>query len=311
MIPVRPGKLAKGLARTRRGLTQRLASWMGRGEILPEEFWEECEAALIQVDLGVETVVELLDSVRSLSGEVETAEQVREALVSTLADMLVDSGSLPASPRPRVILLVGVNGSGKTTTAAKLARHWSRKGEKVLLAAADTYRAAAIEQLRIWAERVEAEFISQGYGADPAAVAFDAYAAARRREIDLLLIDTAGRLHNREDLMRQMGKMMRVLTKAGEGVAPEVYLVLDATVGQNGLAQAEGFASVAPLSGIILSKVDGTARGGIVVAISRRLGLPVRYLGVGEGLEDLVDFDPGEFARSLLAWDDGATGKDG
>jgi len=202
--------------------------------------------------------------------------------------------------RPRVVVLVGVNGGGKTTTAAKLARRFTREGRRVMLCAADTFRAGAGEQLRIWAERAQAEFVSHQPGADPSAVAFDAAASAVARGLDTLIVDTAGRLHTQDPLMRELGKVVRVLGKSIAGAPHEVLLVLDATTGQNGLNQARQFLTAARVGGLVLTKIDGTARGGVAVRIVEELGIPLRYVGVGEGIDDLLDFDPDAFVDGLL-----------
>ncbi len=299
--------LQKGLSKTRRSLKSRLSRWLGKEGRLSEEFWVDWEAALIEVDLGVETTMELLDRVRA-QADLEknpSPESVRNRLAAELTSLL--SGNfrpLPPPPSPgsgpAVIMVTGVNGTGKTTTIAKLAKRLSVDGSKVLLAACDTYRAAAIEQLQIWGERLSLEVIRHRYGGDPAAVAFDALAAAAARKYDFLILDTAGRLHTRAPLMDELAKIVRVLRKSRPSAPEEAYLCLDATFGRNALAQAQSFAAVLPLTGVILTKLDGTARGGTVVSIRRELGLPVVALGVGETAEDLVEFDPAAFVAALL-----------
>ncbi len=299
--------LKTGLSKTRRTLKGRLSRWLDKKEKLSEEFWDDWEAALIEVDLGVETTRELLEKVRAEIGKEKepTPESVRERLAGELTALLAENarplpGPPPPGTGPVVIMMTGVNGTGKTTTIAKLAARLSAGGSRVLLAACDTYRAAAIEQLEIWAERLSVEVVRHRYGGDPAAVAFDALQAAAARNHDYLILDTAGRLHTRGPLMEELAKIVRVLKKTRESAPEETYLCLDATFGRNGLAQAESFASVLPLTGVILAKLDGTARGGTVVSIQRELGLPVVALGVGESVEDLVEFDPAAFVQALL-----------
>ncbi len=299
--------LQTGLSRTRRSLKSRLSRWLGKKGRLPEEFWADWEAALIEVDLGVETTLELLEKVRAESERDggATPESVRTRLAEELTARLSDcSRPLPSPPPPgsppSVIMVAGVNGTGKTTTIAKLAKKLTDGGSRVLLAACDTYRPAAIEQLQAWAGRLSLEVIRHRYGGDPAAVAFDARAAAAARGSDYLILDTAGRLHTRTPLMEELAKIVRVVKKVQPSAPDEAYLVLDATFGRNALAQAQGFASVLPLTGVILTKLDGTARGGTVVSIRRELGLPVVALGVGETVDDLVEFSPTAFVEALL-----------
>ena len=302
-----PEDLKTGLSKTRRALKGRLSRWLGKKGRLSEDFWDDWEAALIEVDLGVETTLELLEKVRGESEREKdpTPESVRERLAGELTALLAEhSRPLPAPPPPGtgpvVIMMTGVNGTGKTTTIAKLAKKLAAGGSRVLLAACDTYRAAAIEQLEIWAERLSLEVVRHQYGGDPAAVAFDALQAAAARSCDYLILDTAGRLHTQGPLMEELAKIVRVLRKTRESAPEEAYLCLDATFGRNGLAQAESFATVLPLTGVILTKLDGTARGGTVVSIQRELGLPVVALGIGETPDDLAEFDPEEFVKALL-----------
>jgi len=299
--------LQSGLSKTRRSLKSRLSRWLGKEDKLSEEFWADWEAALIGVDLGVETTLELLDKVRAAveREKAATPESVRDRLAGELTALLSSHPRpLPSPPvpgtGPMVVIMAGVNGTGKTTTIAKLAKRFSRGGSRVLLAACDTYRPAAIEQLKIWGDRLSLEVISHRYGGDPAAVAYDALSAARARNYDYLILDTAGRLHTRTPLMEELGKIVRVLGKIRPAAPEEAYLCLDATFGRNGLAQAESFASVLPLTGVILTKLDGTARGGTVVSIYRELGLPVVALGLGESADDLVEFNASEFVEALL-----------
>jgi len=305
--------LKSGLGKTRHTLKNRLSRWLGWSGKLDDDFWEDWEEALIEVDLGVETTLELLDRVREgiRNKKEATAAKVKERLGEELVSILgSNAGSLPEKSKvrdkPVVIMVVGVNGTGKTTTIAKLAKKFSDNGSRVMLAACDTFRAAAIEQLEIWGKRLKVEVISQQYGGDPAAVAFDALKAATARQCDYLIIDTAGRLHTRTTLMDELGKIVRVLRKLDHGVPDEVYLCLDATFGRNGVVQAAKFAEVLPLTGVLLTKLDGTARGGMVVSIRKELGIPVVALGVGEDASDLIEFAPGDFVDGLLGNGEGS-----
>jgi fused signal recognition particle receptor len=298
------------LGRSRAAISQGLHGLLTRGAG-DEEAWEELEEALLSADVGVATTVELIENLREraragrASGP-ELRELLREALLAevgdgdrTLALDLIEEGK-----RPGIVLVVGVNGTGKTTTVGKLALALSEEGKQVVLAAADTFRAAATEQLVIWGQRVDAPVIRHQAGADPAAVAFDGLASARARGADVLLVDTAGRLHTKTNLMEELRKLRRVLERE-DGNVREVLLVLDATTGQNGLAQARQFTDAVGVTGLVLTKLDGTAKGGIVIAVQRELGIPVKLVGLGEGAHDLAPFDPEAFVDALLA-DDGA-----
>jgi fused signal recognition particle receptor len=267
------------------------------GSEIDEATWEGIEAALLAADVGVEATDDIVASVRrSPPDTVEEAERaIREALRAELVDGRRD---LVLSGAPAVIVVVGVNGTGKTTTIAKLAKRLQDEGMTVTLGAADTFRAAAGEQLQTWGDRVGSQVVRGQEGGDPASVVFDTIESARAKSVDVVIIDTAGRLHGKKNLMAELEKIYRVA--GGEGVS-EVLLVLDATGGQNGLAQVREFSAAVPISGIVLTKLDGTARGGIVIAIERRLGVPVKFVGVGEGLDDLVVFGPDEFVDSLVA----------
>jgi fused signal recognition particle receptor len=297
------GKLKKGLFMTHTEVLERLDAAMSGRTVLDEEMLEHLEEILISTDLGVETTLELIErtkeNARGLAGG--DIVRLRQMLVDEMAILLLDAPQLP--PRgdtTLVTLLVGVNGSGKTTSAAKLARWSQERDEKVLLAAADTFRAAATEQLDLWGERLGVDVIKQAPGADPGAVAFDAVQAARARGVDHLIIDTAGRLHNKQHLMAELAKIKRVVDREASDWLRQTILVLDATTGQNALAQAKEFTRVAELDGVLLAKIDGTAKGGVVVAVARELRVPVVYLGVGETAEDLIEFRPREFAAALL-----------
>jgi len=296
------GGLRAGLARTRQALTARVDDLLGRGT--GEQFYEDLEETLIQADLSVPTAAAAIARLRERArGGARTPEALRRALVEILTDALGRPAPLVVGPSPAVILVLGTNGSGKTTTIGKLAARLKGEGRKVLLVAADTFRAAAIEQLGVWAARAGVDLIRHQPGADPAAVAFDAAQAARARHVDVLIVDTAGRLHTKANLMEELKKVDRVLRRELPGAPVEALLVLDATTGQNGIAQARQFKAALPVTGIVLTKLDGTARGGVVVAIAEDLGLPVKLVGFGEGPDDLQPFDPRTFAEALFAAD--------
>jgi fused signal recognition particle receptor len=284
------------------GLGGRLRALLGRDRVV-ESTWDEVEEALIAADVGAETTTALLAATQERVGASATGESVREALAEEIRLRLdrVGSGRFEIGPTPAVILVVGVNGSGKTTTIAKLAARFVREGHSVVLAAADTFRAAAIEQLRLWGEQIGIPVIAQRPGADPGAVAFDALATAESRGLDVVIVDTAGRLQNKAQLMAELAKIRRVIERRQPGQPRHVLLVLDATTGQNGLSQAEGFSREAGVTGIVLAKLDGTSKGGIAVAIADRLDLPIVFAGVGEELDSLAPFDPEAYVEWLLA----------
>lgn len=268
-----------------------------------EEFYDELEEALILSDMGVDTAVEAVSQLRGRVKEekLRSPDEVRACLRRVLADMLhVGPSGLDFSAKPAVILFIGVNGVGKTTTIGKLGARLKGEGKRVLLAAADTFRAAAAEQLTIWADRSGVDIVKHGEGADPGAVVFDAMSAARARGTDVVLVDTAGRLHNKQNLMNELSKISRIIHREQPDATPETLLVLDATTGQNGLIQAKQFGEAAGITGIILTKLDGTAKGGIVVAIARTLSVPVKFVGLGEGIEDLAPFDPQKYVEALI-----------
>lgn len=290
--------LADRLAKTRRALGDRLRAAFGSSQ-LDDDFWDAVEEALIAADVGVETSSEVVASVRRSNPE--DGEAARESLRSELLAILEGADrTINRSGRPAVVMVVGVNGVGKTTTIAKLAARLREEGADSLLGAADTFRAAADTQLRTWADRVGVDIVAAEPGSDPAAVAFDAYQAAKSRDKDVLIVDTAGRLHSKTNLMAELGKISRVLGNAA-GSLDEVLLVLDATTGQNGMAQTQQFTEAVGVSGVVLTKMDGTAKGGIVLAVEKELGIPVKFIGVGEGVDDLVRFDPHDFVDALLA----------
>jgi fused signal recognition particle receptor len=296
-------RLRESMAKTRQALGSEIqATLFG---VLDEHTWERLEEALIMADVGASTtasVVATLEAETS-AGELEGGQALSERLIELLADTArVGESRIDLRAKPTVIMAVGVNGTGKTTTIGKLAWHLREElGHSVLLGAADTFRAAATEQLEGWAQRAACEIVTGAEGSDPGAVAFDAIAQARAKDVDVVIIDTAGRLHTQDDLMGELGKVRRVIARQLEGAPHETLLTLDATTGQNGLRQARLFAEVADVSGVVLTKLDGTARGGIALAIARELELPVKLIGVGESVEDLRPFDADEFARALIA----------
>lgn len=294
-------KIKAGLTRTKENIGHSLDNLFA-GE-LNDDFYDELEETLIMADMGVDTTMEVVDALRRKAKEekIKDAASGREALQQIIAEMLmVGEQGLDLSRTPAVVLFIGVNGVGKTTTIGKLASRMKQDGKRVLLAAGDTFRAAAADQLTIWAERSGVEIIKQHEGADPASVVFDALAAAKARGCDAVLVDTAGRLHNKQNLMNELNKISRVVDRECPNSSRETLLVLDATTGQNGLIQAKQFKETAGLTGIVLTKLDGTAKGGIVLAIAHELGLPVKYIGVGEGVDDLMPFDAAAFAKALI-----------
>jgi fused signal recognition particle receptor len=294
-------RLRSGLAKSRRALASGLTGW--RYDPADLEAWDRLEEVLISADVGVATTQEIVE--RLEKRRPKTNEDVLEGLRRILAELAAPGAEprLSLGARPSVILVVGVNGTGKTTTIGKLASRLRESGRSVLVAAADTYRAAAEEQLEVWAKRAGADFVGSARGGDPAAVAFDAISAAQARGRDVVVVDTAGRLHTQAGLMEELAKIRRVIASRLEGAPHETLLVIDATTGQNGLQQARLFHEAVGVTGVALTKLDGTAKGGIVVAIARELGLPVKLVGVGEALEDLQPFDAVDFAEALVAVD--------
>jgi fused signal recognition particle receptor len=297
------GKLKRGLFMTHTEIIDKMSSAVKGETALDESTLEYLEEVLISADMGVETSLDLVERVRknALKEQTTSASRLRKILSDEIADLLFET------PRPRLLgkgpvltLVVGVNGVGKTTSIAKLAKRTQEQGQRVMLAAGDTFRAAAIEQLALWGERLGVEVVRQGQGADPGAVIYDAIHAAKARHIDNLIVDTAGRLHTKDHLMAELSKVRRVIDREAPDWQKQTILVLDATTGQNALSQARTFKQVVPIDGVLLAKLDGTAKGGMVVAIAKELRLPVLYLGVGEKADDLVDFRPREFASALL-----------
>ena len=270
---------------------------------IDEDFFDELEENLILADMGMDTTLEAVEELRGRVKEkkIKDPEEVKACLREILVEMLnVGDPGLDLEGKPAVLLMIGVNGVGKTTTIGKLAHLLKGEGNRVLLAAGDTFRAAAADQLSIWADRAQVEIVRHEEGSDPAAVVFDAMNAARARKADVVLVDTAGRLHNKQNLMNELNKMSRVIDRESPDSSKEVLLVLDATTGQNGLIQAKQFGESAGITGIVLTKLDGTAKGGIVLAIAKELGVPVKFVGLGEGIDDLQPFDPAEFAQALI-----------
>ena len=270
---------------------------------IDEDFFEELEEALILSDMGVDTSTEAVDTLRERvkANKIKDPEEVKACLREILVETLdVGDPALDLTDKPAVLLMIGVNGVGKTTTIGKLAHQLKQAGNRVLLAAGDPFRAAAADQLAIWADRAQVEIVRHEEGSDPAAVVFDAMNAARARRVDVVLVDTAGRLHNKQNLMNELNKIRRVIDREGEKSSKEVLLVLDATTGQNGLIQAKQFGESAGITGIVLTKLDGTAKGGVVVAIAKEMGVPVKFVGLGEGIDDLQPFDPVAFVNALI-----------
>ena len=303
------GRLKQGLSKTRHSLTDSLGSLLKNNRQVDDAILEELETLLLTADVGMETTMRIIDDLtkRVSRKELRDSEALIAALHSDMTGILAKSDQplqIDRSKSPFVILMVGVNGVGKTTTIGKLARQFKQQGLSVMLAAGDTFRAAAVEQLQSWGERNDIPVIAQGNGADSASVIFDALQAAKARHIDVLIADTAGRLHTQSNLMEELKKVKRVMGKLDEGTPHEVMLVLDAGTGQNALSQAKEFNQAVGVTGITLTKLDGTAKGGIIFAIADKLGIPVRYIGVGEAVEDLRPFHAGEFVDALFGRDE-------
>lgn len=303
-------RLFTAVERTRTSLNTGLDSLFSGRKQIDDALFDELEELLISADIGVATAFEILESVREgiSRKEIDDLQALKDAIRRKLLEILVSSNrkgvdsevSISIGAQPYVLMVVGVNGVGKTTTIGKLAQRIKSEGNKVLICAADTFRAAASDQLEIWAQRSGVEIVQQKQGTDPAAVLFDALRAAKARDVDVLIVDTAGRLHNKANLMSELEKMKRVASKEIPDAPHETLLVIDAVTGQNGLEQARQFTKIADVTGIVLTKLDGTAKGGIAVAISKELGLPIRYVGVGEGVNDLLVFDPQKYIDGLF-----------
>ena len=296
--------LKSGLAKTRKSFTEKIEQLIVGYAEIDEEFLEDLEAVLFSADVGTVTTNQLMAAVRQgiKSKQINSPDDLKPFLKNKIVEILkADQAAEPAVMAPRILMIVGVNGVGKTTTIGKLGHYFAANGNKVLLAAGDTFRAAAIEQLDIWASRIGCDMIKHKEGADPAAVAFDAVQAAKSRKVDVLLLDTAGRLHTKSNLMEELKKVHRVIAREVPDAPHETLLVLDATTGQNAINQAKIFGEAASVTGVVLTKLDGTAKGGVVVAIKQELKVPVKWIGVGEGINDLRPFDPEEFAEALFA----------
>lgn len=295
-------KIKQGFKKTSDAVSHSLDSVFAAFVKIDEDLLEELEEALILSDVGASTSAKIVAEVekRAKLRKTTMASELRDLLREVLTDNMLDNQPLDVSGRPAVILVIGVNGVGKTTSIGKLAARYVSEGKKVMLSAADTFRAAAADQLEIWAKRAGADIVRHGEGADPAAVVFDSISAAKARGSDIIIVDTAGRLHNKANLMNELAKIDRVISRELPDASRETLLVLDATTGQNAVHQAEEFNKAAELTGIILTKLDGTAKGGIVIAISAGLGVPVKLVGVGEGIDDLIDFDRAAFLEAIL-----------
>jgi len=318
---LRYDRLKEGLAKTREGLAEKIGVAARQGRKIDDALLDELEESLIMADVGADTTIQISDRLRDrVKAEgFKEASDLSRLLREEISALLKRSPSadndrlfnIPEEKRPHVIMVVGVNGVGKTTTIGKLAYNYRNAGLKVLIGAADTFRAAANEQLEVWAERAGVEIIGQGQGADPAAVAFDTLQAAVSRGADVVIIDTAGRLHTKSNLMQELQKMSRVMKKIREHAPDEVFLVLDATTGQNAIQQAKEFTRAVEVTGLVLTKLDGTAKGGVVIAIANELSMPVRYIGIGERIDDLQPFNVDEFAEALFAFEETEEVKEG
>lgn len=298
-------KLEDGLNKSRSGFFNRLANLVGASKTIDRNLLEEIETTLLTADIGVDATRQIIDELtealsrKELKDSATLWNRIRNSLLSILENSQTPF-SLPESPTPFVILMVGVNGVGKTTTIGKLAKRFQNQGKSVMLAAGDTFRAAAVEQLKTWGERNNVPVVSQGTGADSASVIFDALSSAKAKGIDVVLADTAGRLHTADNLMNELAKIRRVVQKFDPSAPHETLLVVDSVTGQNALNQATEFHQTAKLSGVVVTKLDGTAKGGVVFAIAKRLGLPIRFIGIGEGIDDLGEFKPEPFVDALL-----------
>ena len=296
--------LKSGLTKTRNALTDKINEALNLAVSIDDDLYEELEEILIMADIGMDTTMEIIEKLKDKirKEKINDVELVRPALKSVIAEMMKagSENENDTNAEKEVILVIGVNGVGKTTSIGKLAAMNKAEGKKVLLAAADTFRAGAIDQLVVWSERAKVDIVKHGEGSDPAAVVFDAINASKSRGVDLLICDTAGRLHNKKNLMDKLGKINRIIDRELSNAHKETLLVLDGTTGQNAVIQAKQFMEVCPIDGIILTKLDGTAKGGVVISIKNTLNIPVKYIGVGEGIEDLQAFDPESFVEALF-----------
>ena len=296
-------RLREGLSKTRNNIAESFSNIFKANEI-DDDFYEELEETLIMSDMGFETTEKIIDDLKDKVKElkIKEAEACRELIINIIRDqMSVEDSAYDFENKKTVIFVIGVNGVGKTTSIGKLAAQYKAQGKKVLMAAADTFRAAAIDQLKTWSDRAGVEIIAQNEGADPSAVVFDAVSAAKARNTDILLVDTAGRLHDKKNLMDELAKMRRIISKEYPDANVESLIVLDGTTGQNALEQARQFSSVTEINGIIITKLDGTAKGGIAIAIQSELNVPVKYIGIGEKIDDLQKFDPNSYVTALFA----------
>ena len=296
-------RLKEGLSKTRNSIVDSFASVFGASHI-DDDFYEELEETFIMADMGYETTEKVIENLKERVKEARIKEPAacKELIINIIRDqMMVDESAYDFEKKKSVILVIGVNGVGKTTTIGKLAAQYKKSGKKVLIAAADTFRAAAIDQLKTWADRAGVEMISHNEGADPAAVVYDAVSAAKARNTDILLIDTAGRLHNKKNLMDELAKMRRIISRDYPDANVESLIVLDGTTGQNALEQARQFSNVTEIDGIVITKLDGTAKGGIAIAIQAELNVPVKFIGIGEKIDDLQRFDPSAYVEALFS----------
>lgn len=295
-------KIAEGVRKTKDSMMSKIGVLFGAHKQLDDDFFDELEEVLITCDIGVETSLSIVEKLRASvkAKKLTTPDETKAELKNIIEEMLGEDKKIDTSTTPSVILVIGVNGAGKTTTIGKLAAKYRNDGKKVLVAAADTFRAAAIEQLQIWTERAGVDIVKHAEGSDPAAVVFDAVTAAKARGTDILICDTAGRLHNKKNLMDELKKISRIIHEQGEGCSLETLLVLDAATGQNAVNQAKLFSEVADITGIVLTKLDGTAKGGIIISIHNELGIPVKLVGVGEKLDDLQEFNAHDFVEALF-----------
>jgi fused signal recognition particle receptor len=295
-------KLKEGLTKTRDGLTDKINEALKLAITIDEDLYEELEEILIISDVGMDTTVNIIERLRSKirKEKINDPQEVKPALKEVVKEILLEGSYEDDNEGKKVMLVIGVNGVGKTTSIGKLAAKNKEEGKRVLLAAADTFRAAAIDQLEVWSDRAGVDIVKHQEGSDPAAVVFDAIEASKARNVDLLICDTAGRLHNKKNLMNELEKINRIIDRELEGYKKETLLVLDATTGQNAVIQAKQFMEACPIDGIILTKLDGTAKGGVVLSIKQSLNIPVRYIGVGEGIEDLQKFDAEAFSEALI-----------
>ena len=296
-------KLKSGLTKTRNGLTDKINEVLKLAVTIDDDLYDELEEILITSDIGMDTTMEIIDRLKDKirKEKINDVDMVYPTLKLVIKEMMLEgTEKLPEDSDKKVLLVIGVNGVGKTTSIGKIAAKEKAAGKKVLLAAADTFRAAAIDQLEVWSKRAGVDIVKQGEGADPAAVVFDSIQAAKARNVNLLICDTAGRLHNKKNLMNELSKINKIIDRDYPDAVKETLLVLDGTTGQNAVIQAKQFMEVCPIDGIILTKLDGTAKGGVVISIKQTLNIPVRYIGVGEGVEDLQEFDAESFAEALF-----------